>query len=109
MRTFPRRPPRTPQAPSPGGPPTPRGSGSRLRPLATPQPIRVHTDTHHNPLALWSGRGWVRIEAIREEWRIDDEWWRTLVSRDYRVVVLANSRVATIYRDRTSSTWYRQG
>lgn len=90
---------------------TDRGSGvvPRLRPLATPRPIRVRTDSHDRPLALWSGQGWVAIEGVREEWCIDDEWWRTPVSREYRVVVLATGRVETIYRDRTTSIWYRQG
>ncbi len=109
MRPSRRRHSRTPAAPSPGGHPAPRGSGSRLRPLATPQPIRVRADPHHHPLALWSDRRWVRVEAVREAWRIDDEWWRTPVSREYRVVVLATGRVETIYRDRTTSIWYRQG
>lgn len=68
----------------------------------------MQADSGGHPLALWSRRGWTRVEAIREEWRIDDEWWRTPVSRDYRVVVLANGRVETIYRDRISSVWYRQ-
>lgn len=81
----------------------------RLRPLATPHSIRVRTDSHHRPLALWSGRRWLRVEATREEWRIDDEWWRTPVSREYRIVVLESGRVETIYLDRTTSAWYRQG
>ena len=99
----------TPGAFRPSGPAASRGPGPRLRPLATPRPIRVRTDAHDRPLAIGSERGWIRIEAIREEWCIDDEWWRTPVSRDYRVVVLDNGRVETIYRDRVSSTWYRQG
>lgn len=81
----------------------------RLRPLATPRSIRVRADRHHRPLALWTGRGWTAVAAIREEWRIDDEWWRVPVSRDYRVVVLESGRVETIYRDRLTSDWYRQG
>lgn len=81
----------------------------RLRPLATPRSLRVHVDAEGRPRAVWSGRRWSRVEAIRETWRIDDEWWRDPVSRDYHVVVLEGGGVATIYRDRLLGTWYRQG
>ena len=82
--------------------------GGRLRPLATPRAIRVRADAHEQPVAVWSGGRWNRIEAIRERWRIDDEWWRDPVSREYHVVVLQGGRLATIYRDRLRSTWFLQ-
>jgi hypothetical protein len=69
----------------------------------------VRTDAHAQPIALWSGTRWTPIEATRERWRIDDEWWRDPVSREYHVVVLEGGRMTTIYRDLTTNSWYRQG
>ena len=39
-------------------------------------------------------------------WRIDDEWWRSPISRLYYQVVLENGRVMTLYRDLTDECWY---
>lgn len=89
--------------------PDAKSVGTHLRPLATPRSLRVRADDRGRPLAVWSGRRWSHVEAIRESWRIDDEWWRDPVSREYHVVVLEGGRVATIYRDLWGSGWYRQG
>lgn len=79
-----------------------------MRPLAMPRPIRVRTDAHDRPEALWSHGRWTRIEAIRERWRIEDEWWRNPISRDYHIVVLEGGRWMTLYRDRRTGAWHRQ-
>lgn len=89
--------------------PLTKSPGARLRPLASPHVLRVRADDEGRPRAVWFGRKWDRVEAIRESWRIDDEWWRDPVAREYHVVVLEGGRVATIYRDLWGSGWYRQG
>jgi hypothetical protein len=37
-----------------------------------------------------------RVESVQERWRIDDEWWRESISREYRSVVLDDGRVNTL-------------
>jgi len=49
-----------------------------------------------------------RVEAVRERWRIDDEWWRQTISRKYRVVVLDDGKVITLYHDLLDRLWYAQ-
>ena len=49
-----------------------------------------------------------RVASILEEWRIDDEWWRTPISRRYVTLVLENGRTVTIYEDLVEGGWYRQ-
>jgi hypothetical protein len=48
------------------------------------------------------------VEAIRERWRIDDEWWRQAISREYRTVVLNDGRVVTLFHDLIEGAWYVQ-
>ena len=58
-----------------------------------------------------SGRGGTRPErvaAIREVWRIDDEWWRRPISRLYHEVVLENGKLLTLYLDLVDGGWWEQ-
>ena len=49
-----------------------------------------------------------RVAVVRERWRIDDEWWRESISREYRAVVLDDGRVVTLYHDLSDGLWYAQ-
>ena len=80
----------------------------RLRPLDLPSPVLVRTDRAGRPVAILKSPAPCGIAAIREVWRIDDEWWRNPVSRLYHDVVLENGKVLTLYRDLISGGWWRQ-
>ena len=81
----------------------------RLRPLGRPRPVSVRTDEAGEPLYVrLPGRPARRVEAIRERWRIDDEWWRQTISREYRAVVLDDGRVVTLFHDLLDGLWYAQ-
>lgn len=86
---------------------------TRLRPLGSPALLAVRADRNGTPLRIrTSGRGasvppgWASVTSIQESWRIDDEWWRTPISRLYHRVVLENGKVTTIYRDLVDGGWY---
>jgi len=80
-----------------------------LRPLAQPKPVTVRTDEHGEPLYVrMPGKTARRVDAVRERWRIDDEWWRESISREYRTVVLDDGRVVTLYHDLAEGSWYAQ-
>lgn len=84
---------------------------ARLRPLNQPARVEVRTDGEGRPLAIRTRRGQPlqEISQIRESWRIDDEWWRRPVSREYHQVVLENGKVVTLYLDLAAGGWYLQG
>ena len=97
----------------PGDRPTgERGPGSyrpRLRPLGQPKAVTVRTDEHGEPVYVrLPGKTARRVEAVREHWRIDDEWWREAISREYRTVVLDDGRILTLYHDMSDGIWYAQ-
>jgi hypothetical protein len=81
-----------------------------LRALGAPVPLRVRTDRDGRPVAVaLPSESSRRIEAIRESWRIDDEWWRRPISRLYHEVVLETGAILTLYRDLEEGGWYVHG
>lgn len=49
-----------------------------------------------------------RVAVTRERWRIDDEWWRQTISREYRTVVLDDGKMIMLYCDLLDGFWYVQ-
>ena len=81
----------------------------RLKPLGQPKVVAVRMDEHGEPVHVRiPGRPARRVAVIRERWRIDDEWWRQTISLEYRVVVLDDGKVVTLYRDLLDGLWYAQ-
>jgi hypothetical protein len=49
-----------------------------------------------------------RIEAILESWRIDDEWWRQVISRAYMEVMLEGGKRLVLFQDLITGEWFSQ-
>ena len=81
-------------------------SSRSLRVLATPRPVRVELDDDGGPVAV-GGRA---VEALREEWRVEEGWWTDApVRRRYLELVLVGGRVTTVFEDlRTPGRWFEQ-
>jgi len=80
----------------------------RLRPLKSPSRVRVRTDDDGLPAELHQKGKRLRVLAVRERWRIDDEWWRDPISREYYALVLEDGRPVVLFRDLMSGGWYGQ-
>src|SRR5438445_4712259 len=68
-----------------------RNRADRLRALNAPEPVTVELDANGQPAAVRRSKdtgGGQSVEAILEDWRIDDEWWRQPIARRYREIVL---------------------
>lgn len=53
--------------------------------------------------------GGVEVEAVREEWLLEDRWWTSSpLRRHYYEVVLADGRDVTVFRCARSGRWFRQ-
>ncbi len=81
-----------------------------LHPLGSPSTVRVRADREGRPVEV-SSRGQKRagrVVAVRESWRIDDEWWRRPISRLYHQVILERGEILTLYRDLIDGRWYVQ-
>ena len=81
---------------------------SNLKPVNVPAPITVEIGANGEPVSVvWRGRR-VAVAAVADRWRIDDEWWRTPISRLYRRLVLADDRLLTVFEDLLTGRWYVQ-
>ncbi|MGN6217488.1 MAG: hypothetical protein ACTHN7_11120 [Solirubrobacterales bacterium] len=76
-----------------------------LRRLYAPQQVAVRTDPLGAP-ALVEG---VAVEAIREEWLVEDRWWTPRpLRRHYFELALGDGRALTVFRAAGGGRWYRQ-
>ena len=70
-----------------------------LKPVNLPEPVHVELDASGQPKAVKIPRRQTII-AVDDQWRLDDEWWRSEpVSRLYRALRLASGNRLVIYQD----------
>ena len=73
--------------------------------LYWPKPIAVEANAEGVPLFVAS----VAVEAIREDWLVEDRWWTDRpVRRRYLELVLEDGRCALVFRDLVSGRWFSQ-
>jgi hypothetical protein len=76
-----------------------------LRRLYAPTPAAVRTGPGGAPLAVDG----VAVEAVREEWVVDDRWWiPEQLQRHYFELGLAGGRSAVVFRSARDGCWHRQ-
>jgi hypothetical protein len=76
-----------------------------LKRLYAPEPVAVRLGPERVPAAV-DGVG---VEAVREQWVVEDRWWvPEELRRVYFDLALADGRVAVVYRSVVSGRWYRQ-
>jgi len=49
-----------------------------------------------------------KVEAILESWRIDDEWWRRTIARNYMEVMLEGGKRMVLFQDLRTGQWFAQ-
>lgn len=76
-----------------------------LRRLYAPRSIEVRADSAGVPLEVDG----VAVEAIREEWLVEDRWWTPRpLRRRYFDLALADGCACTVFRRERGGRWYRQ-
>jgi len=77
-----------------------------LRRLGDPRPAAVRAGPAGAPAALAA----THVEAVREEWVVEDRWWTDApLRRRYFELVLADGRDVVVFRDLgEEGTWYEQ-
>lgn len=71
-------------------------------------PIDVTTDVAGDPVRLRWRRWQVGVAAICNRWRVEEDWWRDEVARDYYKVEADDGTLCVIYRDRKDGSWHLQ-
>lgn len=80
----------------------------KLRPLNRPRPARVSVNERGIPTRVRSRDRWRPVRSVLETWRIDDEWWRESISREYFSLLLEGGAQLTVYQDLVEGRWYTQ-
>ncbi len=76
-----------------------------LRRLYTPRLVTVEADPAGAPRTVDA----VAVEAIREEWVVDDRWWiPERLQRHYFELALVSGRATVVFRCARTGYWYRQ-
>lgn len=75
-----------------------------IRRLYAPRRVAVEVNSEGVPIAV----GGAAVEAVREEWVVEDRWWTLQrLWRHYFELVLVDGRNAVVFRD-SNGRWYRQ-
>ena len=77
--------------------------------LYWPKPIAVECDARGAPAAITG----IAVEAIREEWLVEDRWWTPKVlQRRYFEVILEGGRNLVVFREPAeppeAGRWFEQ-
>jgi hypothetical protein len=76
-----------------------------LRRLSTPRRARVSVGDDGLPVVV----GEVAVEAVAEDWVVEDRWWTGRpLRRRYFELVLADGRNAVVFRDLERGRWFAQ-
>ncbi|HEU5106385.1 MAG TPA: hypothetical protein VFU11_11155 [Solirubrobacterales bacterium] len=76
-----------------------------LRRLYAPQRVAVRTDPRGAPTTVEGET----VEAVREEWLVEDRWWTPEpLRRHYFELALGDGRALTVFRSARAQRWYRQ-
>lgn len=76
-----------------------------IRRLYAPRPVAVRTDPDGTPVEV----NGMAVEAVREEWEVDDRWWiPQRLRRRYFELALADGRAVVVFHCALSGLWYRQ-
>jgi len=71
-------------------------------------PIRVTANPLGTPISfLWRGRHHPVMRVTRR-WRIDANWWRKRVWREYFKLVTRTGLLVEVYHDLIGDKWYMQ-
>ncbi len=80
-------------------------SAGRARRVYAPRRAAVEAGEDGVPRGLEE----TAVEAIREEWVVEDRWWTgEPLHRHYYELALADGRSATVFRDVRTGRWYCQ-
>lgn len=79
-----------------------------FRALNAPRRLEVACNRRGEPLWIRLNGRRRAVDAVKDRWRLDDEWWRRPISRLYFLVELEGGTLCTLFCDLTTGLWYQQ-
>jgi len=66
----------------------------------------VRTGANGSPVAVRCAGAWRDVTEVALTWRVETDWWRVPVRRDYVRCLLAGGECVDVYRDLESGVWF---
>ena len=83
-----------------------RAASSKQRPGGLYVPKQAHVRLVGGVPRSINGK---RVEAVREEWLVEDRWWTAAaLRRHYLELVLESGRCLVVFRDLETGEWFEQ-
>ena len=70
--------------------------------------VEVRTGVDGRPVAIRNGSRWVPVAEVVNAWRVETDWWRIPVGRDYVRCLLDDGDCVDLYRDLETGAWQRE-
>ena len=74
--------------------------------LAPARRVRVRVDGDGVPTHLESAAGWQPVTRVLNRWRIDCDWWRSPISREYWRLLIDDDLALECFYNRASAEWF---
>jgi len=78
-----------------------------MRLFAEPLPARLEWDEGELVALVVAGHRHVVVEEMRR-WRVEADWWKDAVARDYLTLRTADGLVCDVYGERQTGGWWLQ-
>lgn len=72
------------------------------------QPVEVTADDLWTPLWFTWGDHRHPVQLILDRWRVDEDWWRGRVWREYFRLITRSGLLVELFHDLTAEGWYIQ-
>lgn len=59
-----------------------------------------------SPVALRTRGGWREVAGVASRWRVETDWWRHAIRRDYVRCLLSDGECVDVYMDLGTSIWH---
>ena len=71
-------------------------------------PIQVEADEHWRPQRfVWQSQVHP-VDAVTRRWRVDEDWWRVRIWREYFKLITTTGLLVVIFHDLVTGEWYLQ-
>jgi hypothetical protein len=70
------------------------------------EPIEVQLAPDGRIQALCLPEGWRPVARTPGHWRVETDWWREPVERDYRRCITRTGECVEVYLDLRTGTWH---
>ena len=71
-----------------------------------PRQIIVKTNAQGEPVAIYRGGKGDKVVSVGRNWRVNENWWREEISREYFQIETTGGLVGEVYHDLLSGSWY---